>query len=139
MTLNKSFPRTAKRLTHFAYAIVRLFRKPRNSGDRRTATVIGNPLAILLFFCGSTWAGSAVLIVSIGDYIVLYGELDDCPEFPGILEARQVDDSRFLAFSGRRCGDHKPSRDRSDPNDPDWYRIAGTPSKSLQRAFESVT
>jgi hypothetical protein len=101
--------------------------------------MIGNPLAILLFFCGSSWAGSAVPIVSIGDYIVLYGELDDCPEFPGILEARQVDDSRFLAFSGGRCGDHKPSRDRPDPIDPDWYRIAGAPNNSLQRAFESVT
>ena len=161
-----------------------------------------NPLAILLFVCGSPWAGSAVPIVSIGDYIVLYGELDDCPEFPGILEALQVDDShqifldldpirtvgstpaeilaklsdqiaqarpdqepprslrievlsskqeylmirdqllaskRFLAFSGRRCGGHKPLRDRPDPIDPDWYRIAGTPSSSLQGAFESDT
>ncbi len=58
-------------------------------------------MAILLLLSVSTWGSSTDSPVSIGDYIVLYAQLKDCPEFPGIIDARKVDDSdQFFGNAG---------------------------------------
>ncbi|MCZ6619738.1 MAG: hypothetical protein O7E57_16585 [Gammaproteobacteria bacterium] len=54
---------------------------------------------ILLSLCVSTWAATADSPVSIGDYVVLYAQLKNCPEFPGIVDVRKVDDSEQFFLS----------------------------------------
>ena len=155
-------------------------------------------MIVLILLVVATNESNAAL-VSLGDRILILGEIDDCPGFPGILEAQEVKDSmisflnlppiqavgrtaneiradisnaivaarkikelprtlqvqvlhsegeylairdeilasvRFLAFSLCRTKEPKPS---NEPTDPDWYRIARLPNRSLQRTPQSVT
>ncbi len=67
-----------------------------NSDVKRTETVFRACAAVFLSLSVSSLASSTDGPISAGDYIVIYAQITDCPEFPGIIEARKVDDSDQL-------------------------------------------